>query len=406
VNAIKIVLYVVFFSILLVDRNVSAEEFGNSRVELMRYTSMGGVDITLDEDTPANANLAEPSFTVVGLGIETTISRFIGVADIGVEAANIDWYIDSSNQIESLHRLAYQLDQLSAMMDDPDVELEIRSRLDLPNGDIPIGDHSIHLGAYTRSFVAAGIYVPPDMGTGIDLNGFYLDLGEKTNVVHTGLVADAGLVAGYGFQLPLSKQRRVALGAQLRGFFRLRSDQLVVMDQRVWSNENITAPESAGDIELLKGWGTGIDLYTAFKLDDLMGTVFGIYLEDAITPVWYNDGSTELVTPRLGMGVSVRPLDKWNGNDPLILGIDVENIQTFDPTLEIGAASVLGTKQFHVIPNLGAAFNKKNLFRDKSDVAISAGVASTIASFRLDLAILYNILRGSVDGGFYAGVRL
>jgi hypothetical protein len=406
VNLTKVGAQVVFFSFLFLCNDATANDFGNSRVELTRYTSMGGVDITFDQDTPANANLAEPSFTLLGVGLETTVSRLITLADVGVEAASIDWYIDSSQQVESLRRLVYQLDQLSKLMGDSDSELEIRGRLDLPNGDIHIGDHSIHLGAYTRSFVAANIYVPRDIDTGIDLNGFYLDLGRKTDVVHIGLLADAGLAAGYGLQLPLSTQRRVAIGAQLRGFFRLRSDQRVVMEQRVWSNENITAPDSAKDIEILRGWGAGIDLYTAFKFDDFIGTALGVYLEDALTNVWYNDGSTELVTPRLGIGASVRPLAKFNGNDPLVLGMDLENIQTFDPTLEVGAESILGGNKVQVIPNAGVAFNKKNLFRNKSDIAISAGVASNIAIFRLDLAIVYNIFRASVDGGLYMGVRL
>jgi len=383
-----------------------AEAFGNTRVELARYQSMGGVNIALDDDTPANASLAEPSFTVIGLGVVSTISQGLDAADIAIEAAYMDFYIDNENKVESLRKLLYRLEQLTALMGRKDLDLEVRSRIDLSQFDVPLGAQSLYFGAYGKTLLATGIYLPPDIGTGIDLQGPYLDFGSQTELVHFGLLNDLGIFSGYGRRFRISSEREVAVGAQVRGFFRLRGDQVVVTDARVWYNDNIDEPRNTGDAKILQGWGFGLDLYGALKLDDWMGSVFGVYLEDTLTHVWYDDDSTELVTPRLGLGTSIRPLDKIRGNDPLILGIDIENIQSFKPVWEFGAASVWGTQTIHVIPSVGVAFNRRNLFQNKSDVALSTGLAYTIASFRLDFSVAYNIGRETVDGGFYMGVRI
>jgi len=400
-------LSIVFVVVVAIAKTGIAQELPNTRFELTRYRGMGGVDITLDDDTPANANLVGPSFNILGIGFETTVSNGIEAFEIAGKAASTSFNIDDDNRAESLRRLLLKLEEISSSIGGTDFNLEVRNRVDIAQFDLVLGDFNLHLGIYSKSFVAAELYIPDDIESGVDLSGPYLDFGAETDLVRAAFLSDNGLLTGYSYQFDLSQTRKISLGAQLRGVYRIRvPSQLVTAERRVSKDADLRAPDDPDEVEILRGFGFGIDLYSTLLLNDLKELAFGLYLEDLVAPIFYNDKSDELATPRLGVGTSIRPLWKRNGNDLLIVGLDVENIETLDPTVQIGAATIQGTKSVKIMPAMGLMLNRKSLFRTKSDIALSAGLSSTLAVVYLDLAIFYNFIRSTLDGSFYLGFRM
>jgi hypothetical protein len=282
------------------------------------------------------------------------------------------------------------------------------TRLERPWGHLQFGPY-FQLGA------AGGADLPEEMraeNISVDRRGPYLALGRDHRLVTAQGLAETGGRVAYGRVLALPGPRRLALGAQLRGFGLMRTTRHELWARAVVRGmDDVRRPE---EFDYRFGFGFGLDTFAALDFDDRwLGTRLGARLEDTASFVMVGD-EVDLRTPRLGLGAHVRPL-RMLGEPRAILAIDLERVETGAPAFQLGVtfdsngsllpySSELRQSPIGVRPAIGVSVHERDLFDDPIGARITGGIGLSAGIFHLDLSAEYEPARQLFDMGLSIGL--
>lgn len=390
-------------SMLLPAASASAkDQYLEMRFERTRYRAMGGVDIALDPSTPANGAIGGGlKLTVFGFDIYATLSEGIRAYRTGRDTWDTAFSADLDT-LEGLETLQTQVDDFMRGFKGESFYLEFHNRIDLLQALINRGPWTIQVGAYSETLGGARAWVPQQIQLVEDsTNGHYLDFGGRTTLLRAGARTDVGASLGAGITIPFAERFRVAVGARGRGFYRVSlPEHVAVVNAQVRSQDDVDFPT---ELRQQQGWGIGVDLYSTIQFsEDLTGVRLALYVEDVLKYVDVNAQDKSFITPpRFGLGVAYVSLDSR-----FTIGADVERIETWDPSFQLGMSYRAGQRAAHFIPKLGFTMNHRDIMGTELSPTITTGLDINVGPALFSGAMEYQTATGAFNAGLAISLGL
>lgn len=373
------------------------------KVNSLAHRAMGGLDLTLDNQIPANAalepdgwNLSLLSFEAGGNVMEyLRSSSWMDKTSLFMDDA--DAMIDGLNERRpDMAEINQMMAKYRELMLQGKYGFTLRSRAEFLN--LRFGDRKnghFLLGAYGEGDAAFLVDAPdPDkteFKIGIrkgKLDG-WADLGAPRDVMKGRGHIDAGGYLGYGHAFRLSEKVDLGAGAKLRVFHRwIMPSSVMSLPQEVRRKKDLKQfPEG---VEV--GTGFDVDLATVLDTRDrYLAAKFAIALEN-IGNVWYRDREIA-ETPRFSVGTSFTPF-RALGNDKFVLGLEIEDMTSDGAALQLGLLyTMLGNELINVSPRVGFIFNEKTLFGESSNI-FTTGLAFHFLSLNIVGLYEYDLTHG------------
>lgn len=374
----------------------AAGQYLEMRFERSQYRAMGGVDIVNDYSTPANGALGGGlRLTVFGFDLYSTLSDGLRASRLGYDIWDTT-YPGTLETEDDMRELGAMIQNIADQVTGSTFHLEMQTRADLLNFMINKGPWTIQVGGYMEGLAGARFHTPNRIQVVTANDDPYLDLGEPIHLIRAGARLDSGVALGVGYAIPLDEKTQLAIGARLRGFYRVAlPEHSVYANAQIRSETDITFPR---EVDMQRGWGMGLDLYTTLHLnDDLTGFRVGAYIEDVVTHVWRGDRNF-FVPPRVGIGAAwISP----DGN--FTIGSDLERVETFrpqwQPTWQIGMGYRLGNDFFGVVPKVGFILNHRNIVTADLSPAVTGGLDLDLGVVHLATVFEYHTATRKVNSG-------
>lgn len=373
----------------------AAGQYLEMRFERTRYRAMGGVDIVTDYTTPANGALGGGlRLTVLGIDAYATISEGRRAYRFGYDLW--DTASPSLETKEDLQALQAQIENLGGRVKGSDFLLEIHSRVDFLNFNTNKGPWTFQIGAYSEGLGGARWDAPDQLEFVDQGENSYINIGSDQRLIRAGARLDTGVSFGVGRTIEFDENFRMAVGARVRGFYRVSlPEHAIYANAEIHGSNDIVIPR---EVRVDKGWGMGLDLFTTFHFnDDLTGFRVGAYVEDILTHVWREDKSF-IVPPRMGVGLAwISPDGKFT------IGSDLERIESFkprwQPTWQIGMSYRAGSERFAIVPKAGFILNHRDIVDASLSPAITAGLELNVGGVHLATAFEFHTETRAVNAG-------
>ena len=373
------------------------------KVNSLAHRAMGGLDLTLDNQIPANAALEPDGWNLSLLNVEAGGNVMEYLRSSSWLNKTSDFMDEADAMIDGLNERRPDMAEINKMMANyRDLMLQghysftLRSRaevLSLRLGDRKHG-HFL-LGAYGEGDTAFLVEAPnPDkteFRIGIrsgKLDG-WADLGAPRDVMKGRGHIDAGSYLGYGHAFQLSEKVDLGAGAKLRVFHRwIMPSAIMSLPQEVRRKRDLKSfPEG---VEV--GTGFDVDLSTVLDARDrYLNAKFALALEN-LGSVWYKNGAMS-ETPRFSVGTSFAPFHAL-GHDKFVLGLEIEDMTSDGPALQLGLLyTMLGNEMVNISPRAGFIFNEKTLFGESSTI-FTTGLSFHFLSLNLVGLYEYDVTHG------------
>lgn len=252
-----------------------------------------------------------------------------------------------------------------------------------PWGNVQVGGYSDVMSA-----VEIALPNPADLKLTVDDGqAVGLQMGASRTLLRAVGRSDAGARVAYGRRVPLSERITLAWGLTLRGFKTWQAGPLeVTASEQVRGPEDIHYP---GDLQVLHGGGFAVDGSCIVDFGDPFTKArIGVRVQDAIDYVGMRNGTRQPRHARLTVGAHLHPLTAI-GDAETEVAVDVEDITSSDPVLQLGVARTTGTHLASVTPALGAVIHDHGPFGQRLPPRITGGAMLQVGVLRMGTACEY-----------------
>lgn len=228
--------------------------------------------------------------------------------------------------------------------------------------------------------------------------GGYLGIGKRfelfSKVIEEGKIVDGKKLSGKTWTAYISA------GIKARGYYRLAIPKFHIKIPKFIQIEQIFKIPL---LRTVQGRGYGIDIYCSLALNDpILNTQISLELKDVINKTFYETGQRTKEDMQINLGLSVQPLIYFDYPN-IRLGIDVENLERSNPTLQLGLAWRLGSKDYNLTPKVGYIINELNYFDEREQI-FTAGAEINLSAFKLN--VIYEDNLDTHTQMFGAGLRV
>lgn len=373
------------------------DAYKSRKIESVDSRAMGGLDVVVNESTPANAALSESKFkmNIAGIGMQGSVEE---IAQFIETTREIEGFADVLNDPSIAQEIRYsKLVELSKKLD---LDLDVKLKTDIIRTQFG-GDKfgKFLIGAYIEADAGVILKAPKNLDPSM-IKQDHIYLGEDDVIILRGEErADIVVYFGHGYRFLIGEKCELALGLQNRIFYReLIPETVIKFNRRLASSDDVQIPK----VDMKYGIGLAFDVYNTFAFNDsAMNTKIGLNLENLYGNVRYDNHSQREAT-RLSIGGVIYPLYSI-GFDEFGIGVDVEDI-TNSAIVQLGTFFRLGVDYFHITPKAGVIFNQTDVFGEDSNTLLTTGITSRLGLVNLSGLFEYNISRKSYNLGIYTGI--